>query len=125
MLLQAASEATALSALQGSAAQWLWVVPVLPLLGFVINGVLSLMSATRFGPADPSAALDASHTTSHDAEHGAGAHHDDGGGHHATKHRFATVASIVGPAVVVLSFLLSAVIFWNFKTLAGGTEAPF
>jgi NADH-quinone oxidoreductase subunit L len=123
MLLQAASEATALSALQGSAARWLWVVPLLPLLGFVINGALSLMSATRVGPADPSAAHDEPHASGHPAEHSADAPHDDA--HHATRHRFAGVTSIVGPAVIVLSFLLSAVIFWNFKTLAGGTEAPF
>ena len=113
---------TAAHALAGTAARWLWVVPVLPLLGFVINGALSLMGATRLGPPDPSAA----HDGSHDAGHGAaaGAHHDDAG-HGVTRHRFAAVTSFVGPAVLVLSFLLSAVIFWQYRSVAGDAHGPY
>ena len=52
-LLQAAGAAGAAShPLSGTAAEWLWVLPLLPLLGFIVNGLLSLDSA-RFGPDDP------------------------------------------------------------------------
>ena len=53
MLLQ---EATAVAhPLSGSIAELVWLVPVLPLLGFVINGWLSIASASHVGPKDPSA----------------------------------------------------------------------
>ena len=42
-LLQQVAE----SAAPGGAIQWLWAVPMLPLLGFLINGGLSLLSATK------------------------------------------------------------------------------
>jgi len=48
-------------------AQWMWLLPVLPLIGFVVNGWLSLNSA-RLGPADPSMPNPADHNT-----HGAAA----------------------------------------------------
>ena len=44
-LLQEAAAATAQTGahpLNGTAAQWLWAVPLLPFLGFLINGALSL-----------------------------------------------------------------------------------
>jgi NADH-quinone oxidoreductase subunit L len=117
MLLQAGREDAALSALQGSTVEWLWLVPLLPLLGFVINGALAMIGAVRLGPADPSAAHDAGHA---DAPHGNAAHHDD---HHPGRHRFAGITSIVGPLVLVLSFVLSLVIFWEYRSRAGG--APY
>ena len=55
LLLLQAAVAPATSAahpLSGTAAEWLWLLPLLPLLGFVVNGVLSLNSV-RFGPGDP------------------------------------------------------------------------
>ncbi|MEX2177902.1 MAG: NADH-quinone oxidoreductase subunit L [Gemmatimonadaceae bacterium] len=127
MLLQQAQE-NATHVLAGTAAEWLWVVVLLPLFGFVINGVLSLASATRMGPGDPSASHAApgehpSHGTA-DAEYASsgGAHGDD---HHVvTRHRFAGITSVVGPAVLVLAFLLSAVIFWDVAQ-AGPVHEPF
>jgi NADH-quinone oxidoreductase subunit L len=121
MLLQQAQDHVA-SAVTGGALQWLWAVPLLPLLGFVINGLLSLVPATRLGPDDPSA----SHTDSHEQ---AGAAHVPSGGAHGdehhpvARHRFAGIVSVVGPAVLVLSFLLSLVIFAQFR--ASGAHEPF
>jgi NADH-quinone oxidoreductase subunit L len=106
---QAAGEAVA-----GSMSGLLWLVPVLPLLGFVINGLLSLVAAVKLGPADPSAAHDAHAAGTHDPH---GAHGDD---HHPVKHRFAGITSIVGPAVVIASFFLSFAIFWEYRS--GGAE---
>src|SRR5438094_5212637 len=42
-----------------------------------------------------------------------------------TRHRFAGVTSFVGPAVLILSFLLSAVIFWQYKSVAAESHEPF
>ncbi|MGH7678612.1 MAG: NADH-quinone oxidoreductase subunit L [Gemmatimonadaceae bacterium] len=105
--------------LEGRYIEWLWLVPVLPLLGFVINGLLSLVAAVRLGPADPFASHDA-----HDGAAGhpaAGGHADD---HQATRHRFATITSIVGPGVVILAFLLSFAIFSDYQSI-GGSPVPF
>ncbi|MFN8582897.1 MAG: NADH-quinone oxidoreductase subunit L [Gemmatimonadaceae bacterium] len=117
MLAQIAATAGA-HPLDGSVAEWIWLVPVLPLLGFLINGALSLFSVAKVGPADPSAG-------GHDA-HGAheGGHehaHDD---HHAPPaHRFAGIVSIVGPTVLALSFILAVMVF---SALAGAhAEKPF
>ncbi len=51
MLLQHAA-AGAAHPLSGTAAEWLWLLPVLPLAGFVVNGLLSLVPAYHAGPAD-------------------------------------------------------------------------
>src|ERR1051325_9342979 len=125
MLLQVAASAAA-HPLSGSVAEYLWLLPVLPLVGFVINGLLSLNSA-HFGPKDPNtpahhlhsdAAIDAP-AVSHAEE--AGAVGDD---HHAVKrHRWAGVVSVVGPGVLILSFAL-AVAIWQAMVGAHPT-APF
>jgi NADH-quinone oxidoreductase subunit L len=109
-------------ALAGTAAQWLWAVPLLPLLGFVLNGALAI-AGSRLGPADPSA----SHGGDDAAGPDAGArHHAAGDDHHVvTRHRYAGLTSIIGPAVLLLSFLLSAAIFWQFRAVAGDTHAPY
>jgi NADH-quinone oxidoreductase subunit L len=112
--------------LSGTVAEWVWLLPVLPLAGFVINGLLSLNSA-RFGPDDPntpdhhphsSGAADAAAIS--DAEQ-SGAAGDD---HHAVKrHRWAGVTSVVGPGVLIVSFLLALAIW---QAMAGvHMEAPF
>src|SRR5207244_11933573 len=85
------------------------------LLGFLINGLLSLSSA-HLGPADPSAtahdepsegAAEAS-LVAHGEESGAG-----GDDHHAVKrHRWAGVTSILGPGVLIIAFGL-AVAIWQ------------
>ena len=54
MLLQEAVTAGA-HPLSGTAASFLWLLPLLPLLGFVLNGLLSLTSAYHAGPLDPQA----------------------------------------------------------------------
>ena len=130
-LLQAAAAGVGASAhpLDATMARWLWAVPLLPLLGFVINGALSLLSAFHKGPGDPSAShgegeSHPSHDDSASADTGGGAHGDD---HHAVKrHRFAALTSIVGPGVLVLSFLLTAAIFMAMSGGGGGDiTAPY
>ena len=49
-------------------ARFVWLLPLLPLLGFLANGFLSLKAAAVTGPADPSAA---GHHDAHDAGHDA------------------------------------------------------
>ncbi|HEX7121364.1 MAG TPA: NADH-quinone oxidoreductase subunit L [Gemmatimonadaceae bacterium] len=111
--------------LAGTAAEWIWLVPLLPFLGFVINGLLSLVTATRMGPADPSAF----HAHDHDAAHGdhgdhaAGTDHGAGHDHEPPRHRYAGVVSLVGPLVLLLSFLVALAVFF---ALAGAhVEEPF
>ena len=54
MLLQDVQSSVAPThALAGTAAQWLWVVPLLPLAGFVINGALAVIGASHLGPEHP------------------------------------------------------------------------
>ena len=127
MLLQSAvALASDAHPLSGTLAAWVWLLPVLPLAGFVINGLLSLNSA-HFGPSDPNTPDHHPHTDgaaeapalSHAEEAGT-----DGDDHHAvTRHRWASVTSVVGPAVLILSFLLALGI-WRAMT---GVEmsAPF
>ncbi len=121
MLLQIAGETHPLS---GTVAEWMWLLPLLPLLGFVINGAISLFSAVRLGPYDP------------DMGHGTHGHEDDahvshaensgthGDDHHAVKpHRYAGIVSIIGPLVLGLSFVLAWMIFAAMR--AAPMEAPF
>jgi NADH-quinone oxidoreductase subunit L len=103
--------------LAGTLAEWIWLVPVLPFIGFIVNGLLSLLPATRMGPADPSAAgHDHGHAAGH-ANHG----HDDH--HHVARHPYHRIVSIVGPAVLGMAFAITLGIF---GLLAGAhAEAPF
>ena len=125
-LLQAVPPAppSAAHPLNGTAAEWLWLVPLLPFLGFLINGALSLVAAFHAGPSDPGLA----HGDGHDAP---ASHHDEHGAHGdehqpVVRHRFAGLTSLVGPGVLILSFLLSAAIFLAMRTAGGGAlEAPF
>ena len=113
MLLQAV--ATATHPLSGTVAEWVWLLPVLPLIGFVINGLLSLNSA-HFGPSDPNTPDHHPHSEGA-AEAPAISHAEETGAvgddHHAVKrHRFAGLVSIVGPGVLILAFAL-AVMIWQ------------
>ena len=89
--------------LSGSAADLLWLLPLLPLIGFLINGFISLRSAYKPGPTDPS--------TDHPAhgahEHGEHGNHDA----HAAIHPAAGIVSLVGPGVLILSFVLALAMF--------------
>ena len=127
MLLQPVVEiASHAHPLSGTIAELVWLLPVLPLAGFLINGLLALDSA-RFGPEDPNTPAHPPHSggaaeaaaLSHAAQTGA-----VGDDHHPVKrHRWATLTSIVGPGVLILSFLLALGI-WRAMT---GVEmqAPF
>jgi len=105
-------------ALAGTLAAWMWLLPVLPLLGFVVNGLLSVVPAARVGPADP----DMGHGDAHD---GIPAHAptDEHHPHTETRPPFGGLVSLVGPGVVVLAFLL-AVGIWNALRTSGATT-PF
>jgi NADH-quinone oxidoreductase subunit L len=92
-----------------SVARFVWWLPLLPLMGFLINGILSLKAAYKPGPAE----VDEGHGT-HDSGHGThdsghGAHNDHHG--HPPRHKFAAITSIVGPGVMVLAFGLALAIF--------------
>ncbi|MBA3645418.1 MAG: hypothetical protein H0W63_04510, partial [Gemmatimonadaceae bacterium] len=111
MLLQAA--VTTAHPLTNTVARWVWLLPLLPFVGFLINGWLSI-AGSKLGPADPNMPHPADHDTHGDTaliaraeDHGA-----FGDDHHAVKrHRYAGIVSIVGPGVLVLAFLLAASIF--------------
>ncbi len=131
MLLQEAA-AAATHPLTGTVAEWIWLVPILPLLGFVINGLLSLTSAAKLGPSDPTA-FHSHHDDAHDA-HGHvahapdGAHGDDHAAHHddhhaPPAHKYAGIVSLVGPAVLALAFGLTTAIFFALK--GAHPEEPF
>jgi NADH-quinone oxidoreductase subunit L len=99
--------------LAGTIAHYVWLLPVLPLLGFVINGLLSVAASTHLGPADP----DVGHGEATSSDASADDHHVAG------PHRYAGIVSIVGPAVLVLSFLLAWAIFSAMRSVS--MEAPF
>jgi NADH-quinone oxidoreductase subunit L len=86
--------------LADTAARFLWLLPVLPLLGFAANGALSIFAAARIGPQDPS------------ANHGdPDSSHDDAHEGPPARHRYATWVSVIGPGVLVLAFALAVAIF--------------
>ena len=130
MLLQEVAAGT--HPLAGTVARWMWLLPLLPLLGFVLNGALTLFGAYRAGPGDPGAhphdtqgtpeEEHEAHTT-HDVT-GGGAHGDD---HHVVvRHRFATLSTIIGPGVMVLAFALAVAIFIAMRGAGGGElHSPF
>jgi NADH-quinone oxidoreductase subunit L len=128
-LLQSAvsgAASTASHPLAGTAAEYMWLLPLLPLAGFVINGLLSLDSA-RFGPGDPNTPGHHPHSPGA-AEAPAISHAEQAGAvgddHHAVKrHRWAGLVSVVGPGVLVLSFGLAIAMF--LAMTAGTMEAPF
>jgi NADH-quinone oxidoreductase subunit L len=127
MLLQSVVDsASRAHPLSGTVAEWVWLLPVLPLAGFVVNGLLSLNSA-RLGPDDPNtphhqpASVGAAEASAISHAEQAGEAGDD---HHALKrHRWAGVTSIVGPGVLIVSFMLALGIW---QAMAGvHMEAPF
>lgn len=85
--------------LSGTAAEWIWLVAVLPLIGFVINGALSLIPASKIGPSDPDVA----------GEGGAELLASDS--NNAGPSPYAGIVSIIGPLVLALSFVLAVSIF--------------
>ena len=119
MLLQDAGA----HALSGTVASYVWLLPLLPLLGFVLNGLLSLVAVVRLGPVDPGGSHSDAHAHAHgsDDANGGGAHGDD---HHAVvRHRYASLTSLIGPGVLALSFVLATAIFLAMR--AAGAHEPF
>ncbi|MEP6989289.1 MAG: NADH-quinone oxidoreductase subunit L, partial [bacterium] len=121
MLLQEAAAAVGTHPLSGTVASYVWLLPILPLIGFVINGLLSITSAVHLGPSDPGADHGRAPTDADRHAHDAHAAADD---HHpVVRHRHATLASLVGPGVVLLSFALAVAIFLAMR--AAGAHEPF
>ena len=93
--------------LAATAARLVWLLPLLPLLGFLLNGTLAMLGVAKTGPADPSAGHAA-----HDG-HGSG-HGDDDHGHddHApVRHKYAALVSLIGPGVLIAAFGVAVACF--------------
>jgi hypothetical protein len=115
--------------LVGTAVEYVWLLPLLPLLGFVVNGLLALVAVYRPGPSDPT-------TDHHDHQHDHGTAHEPapttadrhatradaaGDDHHPhARHRFAGAVSLVGPGVLFAAFALSVAMF---AAMLGTSEA--
>ena len=121
MLLEGAQEAATSAAAAGTAMQWLWLVPMLPLLGFVLNGAISLFSATTLGPADPSAD---GHGDAGHANAGHDAHQQDHAHPHPQPHKLAWLSSLIGPGVLIAAFGVSVAVFLAYRATAGADGAP-
>jgi NADH-quinone oxidoreductase subunit L len=118
--------------LAGTAADYLWLLPLLPLAGFVINGALAVAAVARRGPADPFTDEHKNGTELPDETeggHGASAHshaedtHHAAADHRSPRHRFAGLVSFVGPAVLIAAFGLAVAIFLAMR--GAHAEAPF
>jgi len=117
MLLQSIATATTALApsvhpLTGTAAQWLWLLPVFPLLGFVLNGLLSILPAAHVGPANP----DTGHGNANAGEVGHTSHAETAGAvgddHHPVQQsKYVGLVSLIGPAVLLASFIVAVMIF--------------
>ncbi len=101
--------------LAATVARFVWLLPLLPLLGFLINGTLAMLGAAKVGPADPSADHGHGHGDAHaqDDAHGHGVNghgaHDD---HHPPpRHKFAGIVSLIGPGVLLAAFGLAVACF--------------
>src|SRR5512133_2012626 len=103
-----------------SAATFLPWIPVLPFLGFLVNGLLYLVAHSRLGGKDAPLGSHGAHD-GHGAAHGAshGAHDDHGTGHGAHHDiPFKAVHTWVGPIASGLSFVfaLLAILSWWKET---------
>ncbi|HXY29080.1 MAG TPA: hypothetical protein VEI06_00095, partial [Gemmatimonadaceae bacterium] len=117
LLLQAVAPAT--HPLDGTWAEYAWLLPLIPLVGFVLNGALSLLSAYHAGPRDPSGG----HEHDDAAAHAHGSSDQAADDHGTGRHRFAPLVSIIGPLVLIVAFALAAMIFFDMR--ASGMTAPF
>jgi NADH-quinone oxidoreductase subunit L len=116
--LQAAAPTSGTHPLAGTAAELLWLLPILPLVGFVVNGLLSLLPATR-----------GAHVPLEDGGVTADGHaHDDkhAGAHGVRLAPYAGLVSLIGPAVIGAAFAIAAAIFLAMRGAADGALAtPF
>ena len=126
MLLQACRSRRARIRSAGTVAEWVWLLPLLPLLGFVINGLLSLVERVPRRPGGSERA----------------AHGDDHGARRRTRTttaaaRTATITirsrATSTPGIVehrrpgacsLLSFALAVAIFFAMRGV-GAMHAPF
>jgi len=93
----------------------LWAIALLPLLGFVINGGLSMLEARRHRPAGAHGHDDHGDDHGHgetDEPHDTHAHDDP----HAAVHGNKLIPTIVGPGVMLGAFILALV---NFVGMLG------
>ncbi|MCL4213450.1 MAG: NADH-quinone oxidoreductase subunit L [Gemmatimonadales bacterium] len=114
--------------LADTVARFVWLLPALPLLGFVLNGILSVRAAATIGPADPSAHdAHGAHGAHADGAHGDHGHgHDDGhDAHHPARHPSAALVSIIGPGVLFLTFALALLIFGAMRGAGDAMHVPF
>ena len=122
MILQAQSAANVgAHPLSGTLADWVGILPLIPLLGFVINGAISLMHAYRAGPADPSLHSDAAHGAGTGTET---VHTGHDPAAHTVTHPRAWLTSIVGPGVLGIAFAMSLALF-GIMLSAGELHTPF
>jgi NADH-quinone oxidoreductase subunit L len=98
----------------------MWLLPVLPLLGFFINGALSLVSKAHIGPSDPDVGHGDHDSGAVAVEH-SHAHGDDSHAHAVPAYR--GLVTLIGPGVLLLSFLLAAGIFMAMR--GADMSAPF
>jgi NADH-quinone oxidoreductase subunit L len=85
----------------------LWAIALLPLIGFVVNGAVSLVSARR--QAALTATGDAGHGRGLDEEPAVHAHHDTAPAARGAR----LVPTIVGPGVLALAFILALINFFG------------
>jgi NADH-quinone oxidoreductase subunit L len=124
MLLQDVA-ATSAHPLSGTVAAWMWLLPLLPLAGFVLNGALALLAVYRRGPADPAADSAHDHAAAHGGVHGGAAHAADHSAHEAPpRHRYAALVSLIGPTVLFAAFGLALWIFGAMSSIEH-LEQPF
>jgi NADH-quinone oxidoreductase subunit L len=107
--------------LAGTIAAWMWLLPVLPLLGFVINSALTIISRAHVGPADPDIGHGEHDLATLPADHDSHAVGDDTHAHSAPP--FRSLVTLVGPGVLLLSFLLAVAIFVAMR--GADMSAPF
>ncbi len=102
--------------LADTVARFAWALPLLPLLGFALNGFLSLKAAAHPGPADPTAASEHAHDAHGHADHAHDEAHDHAhDDHHVVRHPAAKVVSLIGPGVLLASFGLALAIFFAMR----------
>ena len=87
--------------LDGSIAEWVWLLPLLPLLGAVMNGIIAVRAGTF--------AATVADSDDHD---------------HATPPAGRGLVSLIGPGVMLLAFALAVALFLAMRG-AGDLAAPF
>ena len=111
--------------LAATAARFVGLLPLLPLAGFLVNGALSLRAAYTRGPADPSAGDGHGHGAT-DAHASSAADHADAHDDHeaVARHPYAALTTVIGPLMLVLSFVLAVAIFMGMVT-TGDIGTPY